>query len=72
MRFESYLRQIGRNIREARVRCGFKQTDVNAGAGLSYRHYQNIEAGRVNVTVETLFRLSQLFNVGVEELVRRG
>lgn len=70
MNFENYLRQIGQNIRAARTSRGLKQVDVQEGSGLTYRHYQNIEAGRVNVTVETLFRLALLFKVPVEELVR--
>jgi transcriptional regulator with XRE-family HTH domain len=67
---DSLLGQLGRNIRAARIRCGLKQVEVQEGSGITYRHYQNIEAGRVNVTVETLCRLAKLFNMPLEELVR--
>lgn len=70
MKFQNYLQQVGRNIKAARVRRGFKQTDVEDEIGLTYRHYQSIEAGKVNVTLETLFRLSKLFHVSVEELLK--
>ena len=69
MKFESYLRQVGRNIRTVRTRTGLKQIDVHVGSGLTYRHYQNIEAGKVNITIETLFRLATFFSIRVEELV---
>jgi transcriptional regulator with XRE-family HTH domain len=72
MAFSRFLRQLGKNIKAARARSGLKQVDVSAASGLLYRHYQNIEAGRVNVTVETLFRLSKLYKTSVAELVRDG
>ncbi len=68
--FDGYLRQVGRNIRAARIRLGLKQIDVHVESGITYRHYQNIEAGKVNISLETLFRLAHLYKVKVEELVR--
>ena len=64
-RLEIYIKQIGRNVQAARHQSGLKQIDVET-TGLTYRHYQNIEAGRVNVTVSTLFRLSKLFVKNME------
>ena len=69
MKFDSLLQKIGLNIRTARLKAGLRQIDVEARSGLTYRHYQNIETGRVNVTVATLYRLSKLFKVDVSELV---
>jgi transcriptional regulator with XRE-family HTH domain len=70
MKFDAYLRQLGKNIKAARTRRGMKQMDIHEGSGVTYRHYQNIEAGRVNVTIETLFRLAAILGVRIEELVR--
>jgi transcriptional regulator with XRE-family HTH domain len=72
MTFPRYLRHLGRNIKAARARTGLKQIDVSAVSGLSYRHYQSIEAGKVNVTVETLYRLSKLYKISIHDLVRDG
>ena len=69
MKLETYLRQVGKNIKSIRSKSGLKQTEVHEKSGLTYRHYQNIEAGRVNVTLGTLYRLSKLFEVRIEELV---
>ena len=71
MRFKSLLHQIGLNIRAVRLRCGLRQIDVEEKAGLTYRHYQSIEGGKVNVTVATLYRLAQLFKVDISELVAK-
>jgi transcriptional regulator with XRE-family HTH domain len=70
MKFDTYLRQVGRNLKAARTRRGLKQIDVHEESGITYRHYQNIEAGKVNLTIETLFRLACLFDVGIEDLVK--
>ena len=70
MRMQPFLKALGQNIREARIRAGLRQIDVNEKIGLTYRHYQNIEAGRVNMTVGTLCRLSLLFKTSVHELLK--
>ena len=69
MLINTFLKKVGRNIRAARVRAGLRQIDVNEQSGLTYRHYQDIEAGKINVTVGTLQRLSHLFRAKVAELV---
>ena len=69
MKFESLLRQIGLNIRAARLRSGLRQIDVEEKSGLTYRHFQSIEKGRVNITMATLFRLAKLFKVDISELM---
>jgi transcriptional regulator with XRE-family HTH domain len=69
MHFKTYLRQMGKNIKAARIKCGLKQVEVYEGCGLTYRHYQNIEAGKVNVTIETLHRLSLLYKVRISDFV---
>lgn len=69
MNLDGYLRRIGRNIRNARIRAGLRQIDVNMQIGLTYRHYQNIEAGKINCTISTLCRLAKLFRTSVSALV---
>jgi transcriptional regulator with XRE-family HTH domain len=69
MRLPDYLKKIGRNIKNARERKGLRQIDVYEKTGLTYRHYQNIEAGRINLTVSTLCRLSKLFETKVSDLI---
>jgi transcriptional regulator with XRE-family HTH domain len=68
MQLKLHLRQLGKNIKAARKSCGLKQVEVYEGCGLTYRHYQNIEAGKVNVTVDTLLRLSKLFKISMRDL----
>lgn len=64
------LKKIGQSIRNARKRAGLRQIDVNKKTGLSYRHYQSIEAGEINLTVETLCRLARLFRVPASSFLK--
>ena len=65
-----YLKKLGLNIRAARVRCGLRQEDVEAKGIVSWRHYQKIESGQINVRVGTLLDLANLFDTTVDELTR--
>lgn len=69
-KLEPYLRQVGRNIKAARVKRGYRQQDVEELIGLTYRHYQSIEAGKINVKIGTLRDLAQLYKTTVSELTQ--
>jgi transcriptional regulator with XRE-family HTH domain len=69
MNLHTVLRRLGRNLKEARRVAGLTQIEVHSRTGITYRHYQNIEAGRVNVTLETLVRLANVFHVTLERLL---
>ena len=70
MKLTDDLRRLGLKIKSSRVHAGLRQIEVNEQTGLTYGHYQNIEAGKVNVTLETLHRLSVLHEVSIEDLVK--
>jgi len=64
-----YKKKVGNNIRSARKDRKLTQEDMQR-YGFNWRHYQEIEAGRINITIETLLRLSRIFKVEVTELVK--
>lgn len=49
---------------------GLRQVDVESKIGLSYRHYQRIEAGQINISIKTLYELARLFKTTASELLR--
>lgn len=57
---------MGANVRHARWLAGLTQEQVE---GVTLRHYQEIERGRKNPTLETLFGLAEQFGVSVADLV---
>jgi transcriptional regulator with XRE-family HTH domain len=67
---KTYLKEVGENLRTARKHAGLRQVEVEKLSGVAYRHYQNIEAGKVNVTLTTLCRLASAFGTSVETLTK--
>ena len=68
-RFDLYLKRVGKNIKAVRLNAKLTQLQVVEKIGIDSRYYQRIEAGRVNMTLMTLYRLAKLFNVEMYELV---
>lgn len=62
-------RQIGRNIRFHRNRLGLTQKDVFTSMKCDRRFYQRIEVGKSFATLNTLSRISEFFQIPVQELV---
>jgi transcriptional regulator with XRE-family HTH domain len=58
---------IGDRIRAIRKQRGLKQEDME-GFGLSYKYYQKIERGKVNVTLRTLEKISKALDIETSEL----
>ncbi|HEY3315291.1 MAG TPA: helix-turn-helix transcriptional regulator [Bacillota bacterium] len=61
-------RLLALNVRRIRLLRGFTQEAAAARAGIAVRHYQKIEAGEVNVTLDTLARVAQGLGTEVVEL----
>ena len=59
---------LGKRIRDLRRKRGYSQEDMISFA-FSARHWQQIEAGRP-ITISTLLRICQVFNILPERLVR--
>jgi transcriptional regulator with XRE-family HTH domain len=59
---------IGNRIRELRKARDLRQEDM-AGFGLSYKYYQRIEAGKVNMTLKTLEKIAGALGVDAAELL---
>lgn len=61
---------LAQNLKQARKLEGLRQVDIEARSGIAYRHYQDIETGRVNASLETLTRLAKCLKTTVASLVR--
>jgi transcriptional regulator with XRE-family HTH domain len=66
---KAFFRALGQRIRELRRRRKLSQEDM-ISFGFSARHWQQIEAGRP-ITVKTLLRIGETFDVSLVRLVRR-
>ncbi|WP_410708027.1 helix-turn-helix domain-containing protein [Bradyrhizobium sp. BWA-3-5] len=60
--FESeFLAQLGRRVREMRTLRGMSRRELAQRAGLSERYVAQIEAGKGNVSIVRLLRISLVF-----------
>src|SRR5262245_20195784 len=50
-------RRLARSTRTLRAARGWTQEEAAEAAGLYSRHYRKVEAGQVNVTIDTIERL---------------
>ena len=67
--FESSVRRLARTIRARRLKLNLSQEYVAFEAGLSTRHYQQLESGSGNPTYRTIFNVARVLNSTVLELL---
>lgn len=61
MILQSFLKKLGGRVTEARKTRALLQREAADGSGISYRYYQDIEAGKANITIATLVQLAKFF-----------
>ena len=61
--------RLSRNIRARRLERNLTQEAVAFDAGLSARHYQQLESGEANPTFATLFEIARVLDSAVVELI---
>lgn len=62
--------RFGRNVREIRRRAGLTQARLAERIGVDRAHVSSMERGHQNVTLLTLWHVSQALNVEPAELLR--
>jgi len=67
--FSRLSRTLVRTIRERRTLLGMTQEEIAHSIGVTARHYQKIEAGRVNVTLRTLCGIADALKIAPGELL---
>jgi len=64
------LRALGEATKKRRLQKGLTIAAAAARAGLHPRHYQKLEAGEANATLETLARIARAYSVDPARLWR--
>jgi transcriptional regulator with XRE-family HTH domain len=65
--FTAYRRQIGQNIKRARLAAGLSQQEL-ASRTMTYKYLQSLEAGERDPKVSTLFALARHLDTTVAAL----
>lgn len=69
--FEKWLLRFGQAVRHHRLSRGVTQEVLADSIDVGSRHLQKIEAGEVNTTVRTIFRLASALGVPPAEFFCR-
>jgi len=65
----SIAKKLGKKIKLARVEKDMSQSDLAQAANIDSSHIGKIERGEVNITVETLYRLSEALRCSPKALL---
>ena len=68
MRYNHFI--TGRMIRELREQRGLTQEVLSGLAAVSRSHLAEIESGRTNANVETLWRIAEALSIRLSDLIR--
>lgn len=66
-KYENVLKNLAERVKELRMERGWTQEDMR-DRGFNYRHYQRIEGGNTNPTLNTLHKLAKAFNIKIRDL----
>jgi transcriptional regulator with XRE-family HTH domain len=62
--------KTGEVIKSLRKKCGWNQTELGEKIGMTYGGIAAIEQGRNDPSIETVRRLSELFNVSTDYIIK--
>ncbi|MBI2335711.1 MAG: helix-turn-helix transcriptional regulator [Deltaproteobacteria bacterium] len=63
------MKALAKNVKSLRISRGLTQEKMR-DLGFNYRYFQKIEAGHVNVTLDTLVRLANTLKCNLPDLLR--
>jgi transcriptional regulator with XRE-family HTH domain len=62
----------GTRVKEIRRRKGLNQKELAALAGISNSYLSDIEVGRTNPSLKTLFKIAEALEVGIDAFMRKN
>jgi len=66
---EEIQKYLAASLRQHRKNMALTQVKFAAEAGIDYRHYQELEAGRVDPKISTIWKITKAFNLKISTLL---
>ena len=60
---EQFLKEFGKSLKTSRKQMGLSQVIAAQNMRIDYRHYQNIEGGKINLRLDTLMKLVKFYGL---------
>lgn len=62
-----FLKDFGQQLKKRRKAMGLSQVNAAHQMKIDYRHYQNIEGGKINLRLDTFLKLIDFYQMGNKE-----
>jgi|GEM_PF-1367017 transcriptional regulator with XRE-family HTH domain len=62
-----FLKDFGQQLKKRRKAMGLSQVNAAHQMKIDYRHYQNIEGGKINLRLDTFLKLIEFYQMGNKE-----
>ena len=62
--------KLGQNLKKIRTKKGMSQSDIARTLDVGRGYISNIENGKTNPTLATIFRLAKAVEVSIDELMK--
>ena len=66
----NFRKNLGLSIRKIRMNKGFTQESLSLESGVSRSHIAMIEAGKRDITVSSLFKISRALGINLSEIFK--
>lgn len=66
--YQSFLKSLGLIFKNLRKQKALSQVEFAQEMDVNYRHYQDLEGGKSNLKLETLFKLAKFYQLSIPEL----
>lgn len=63
LELENFLKEFGQQLKTTRKAMGLSQVNAAQQMKIDYRHYQNIEGGKINLRLDTLMKLVKFYSL---------
>jgi transcriptional regulator with XRE-family HTH domain len=63
LEMDNFLKEFGQTLKTTRKQMGLSQVTAAQNMKIDYRHYQNIEGGKINLRLDTLMKLVKFYNL---------
>ncbi len=64
-----YRTFLSDNLRRLRLACGYSQSNVAKALDMTRSNYSYYESGKTTPTLESLYKLSKIFGVTMEQII---
>jgi len=67
---KEYLKKIGKSIKEIRLSKTIKQNEIAYRCNFDKSSYNNIEAGKRNITILNLLKIANALEIEIEQIFK--